>query len=433
MAQRGSLALAFAAVLACTPLASPTATTSTLPPQTASPSARDRVLGWRADLADLIPGMARLHPSLEHSVKRAELDTDVAALSAAVPSSSDDQLLVGLMRIVAKVSARGCDGHTGLYVWGEGTYPVDSLPLRVWWFDEGVFVVDALPPYRDLIGSRVDAMNGHGMREVLAALDPLVPRDNAETVRLLTPRFLLIPQVLHGLGIASAGPIALAVAPAGGPSRSITVAPIPMKDYNAWAGAYGLHLPSDPRVLYLARGEEPLWWTTLDGGALLYVQYNRVNYLSSSTFDDLRSALRAASVAKIVVDIRHNYGGDVQASTPLLTALQDAALPHGHLFVITGRNTFSAATMFLARLHDTTGAIVVGEPMGGCPNPIGNAQPVSLRFSGIVVMVATRPEIAMSVDDQRLTIPPDLPARLTPAAWLARQDPALAAIRAYQP
>ena len=44
------------------------------------------------------------------------------------------------------VSADGCDAHTGAYVWGNGTYPLDSMPLRLWLFDEGVYIVDALPP-----------------------------------------------------------------------------------------------------------------------------------------------------------------------------------------------------------------------------------------------------------------------------------------------
>jgi len=391
----------------------------------------DRVAGWRADLAALVPGMARLHPALEHSVTRAELDSAVAALSANVPALSDDQLLVGLMRVVALVSLRGCDAHTGLYVWGEGTYPVDSLPLRVWLFDEGVFIVDALPPYRDLIGARIDSLAGWPMPQVLAAIDPLVPRDNDVTVRLLTPRFLLVPQVLRGLGIAGTGSISLAVTAPSGQARSVAIDPVPMRAYNAWAGAYGLHLPSDASVLYLSRSEEPLWWTDVDGD-VLYIQYNRVDYLSQSTLDGLRSALGGTRALKIVVDIRHNYGGEKSAFVPVLAALGDAAAARpGRLFVVTGRNTFSAASMFLAELAGMTNAVVVGESMGGCPNPIGNARPVTLAFSGIVVEVGTVQEAAVSSEDRRLTIPPTLAARLTPTAWMAKQDPALAAIRAF--
>src|SRR5215471_8738664 len=97
-------------VVSCAPIAAPSA----------SP-APERVTGWRADIAALIPGMARLHPNITHSATRAQLDDASAALAARVPSLTDDEVLVGLMRIVGQITSAGCDGHTGLYVWGEGT------------------------------------------------------------------------------------------------------------------------------------------------------------------------------------------------------------------------------------------------------------------------------------------------------------------------
>jgi len=415
---------------ACAPVVATPASAIAAPSAAASPSATavvDRVSGWRADISALIPGMAKLHPNITHSATRAQLDDAAASLAARVPTLSDDEVLVGLMRIVAMVTAAGCDGHTGLYVWGEGTYPVESLPLRLWSFTEGVYVIDALPPFASLIGTRIDAIGGHPMSEVLAGIAPLVPRDNDTTVQLLLPRYLVIPQVLRGLGLSGAGAPVLTVA-----GRDVTVTPIPMDAYNAWAGRYGLFLPADRGVLYLSRMDDVLWWSELDGGSLLYVQYNRADYLSQSTFADLRTAL--AGRDKVIVDLRLNYGGEIPSVAPLLAALQDPAVSRpGHLFVITGRNTFSAASMLLAQLQATTSAIIVGEPMGGCPNPNGNARPLTLPYGGLVVEVGTKQEATISADDHRLQIPPTLPARLTPAAWLAKQDPALDAIRSYRP
>ncbi|HYK96914.1 MAG TPA: hypothetical protein VEU77_00845 [Candidatus Acidoferrales bacterium] len=430
---RSLVATVFVVVVACAP-ATERPSAAAAPSASQIASARpDRAAAWRADIATLIPGMAALHPNLTHSASRAQLEDAAAALAAAVPSLTDDQILVGLMRIVGTVTSGGCDAHTGLYVWGEGSYPVDSLPLRVWWFDEGIYVIDARPPYRELIGARIDAVNGRAMSEILAAIAPLVPRDNDTTLRLLAPRYVVIPQVLRGLGLIGADPLTLEVTPPGGPQRRVGVAPIAMSEYNDWAGGYGLFLPDDPNVLYLSRASEPLWWTALDGGAVLYVQYNRAVYLSQATIDGLHAAL-ATTHDKVVVDIRHNYGGDIGSVAPVLAALRDPSVDRaGRLFVVTGRNTFSAASMFLARLQAATSAVVVGEPMGGCPNPIGNARPLPLRNSGLVVEVGTSQETAVSADDHRHQIPPALPARLTPEAWRAKVDPALAAIRAYRP
>ncbi|HEX2627136.1 MAG TPA: hypothetical protein VHL56_09570, partial [Candidatus Limnocylindrales bacterium] len=174
-------------------------------------STPDRVAGWQGDLALLIPGMERLHKDLYHSVDKQTLADAVAELRATVPTATDDQLLDGVLRVVALVSAGGCDAHTGAYVWGSGSYPLDAIPLRVWLFGDDVDVVAALAPYQDLVGKRIVSIEGHPIADVIEAIDPLVPRDNEQTVRLLTPRFLLIPQVLRGLGLADVGSITLGI------------------------------------------------------------------------------------------------------------------------------------------------------------------------------------------------------------------------------
>ena len=67
-------------------------------------------------------------------------------------------------------------------------------------FAEGVAIVAALPPYEGLVGQTLASIDGHPIADVIAALEPLMPRDNAQTVTLLTPRFLLTTEILHGTG-----------------------------------------------------------------------------------------------------------------------------------------------------------------------------------------------------------------------------------------
>ena len=101
------------------------------------------------------------------------------------------------------------------------------------------------------------------------------------------------------------------------------------------------------------------------------------------------------------------------------------------LVVITGRNTFSAASLFAAHLERDTDAVFVGEPMGGSPNLYGNPRDFTLPYSGIVVGVATQWFVGSTPGDPRLTIEPDVPVALTSADYFAGRDPALdAAMRA---
>jgi len=432
-------------VLALVAGCAPTAVPSPQPPSaapggpTAAPASPtptvDRIAGWHADLAALLPGMQALHPQIAHSTPLDVLHRDVAELDARVSTASDDELMVGILRIVAQVSRKGCDGHTGAFIWGTGHYPVDSLPLRLWVFDDGIYVVDALDPYRGLIGQRIDAIAGTPVNEVTGRVQELVPQDNQQTIRLLLPRYLLIPQVLRGLGLAGAGPIDLDTRTVSGATLRTSVVPIPMAAYNAWAGPYGLHLPADPNVLYLSRIDDALWWEPLpDDPSTIFVQYNRVDLIPTATLASLRNALLAPGVDRIVLDVRHNYGGEESQVNEVVAVFHAAALAHpGNLSLIIGRNTFSAASLFVARLVRSDNVKVLGEGMGGCPTTFANSRDVTLPFSGIAVSVATALVVGVDAADQRDTIDPDVPTPLTIEDWLNGTDPALAVLATHGP
>jgi hypothetical protein len=409
----------------------PTGSIAGSPTASSSPGigAGDRVAGWASDLDLLLPGIEMIHPDPYHSTPKPQLVAAIAALKESVAQATDDELMIGLLRIVAQLSASGRDGHTGAFIWGtDSAYPVHSLPLRLWFFADGLYVVDALPPYENLIGSRVDGIAGRPVEEVQAAIEPLVPRDNDETVVLLTPRFLLIPEVLHGLGIiGQVGPVELTLADQ---DAAVAVEPIAMVDYNAWAGPYGLHLPDDPDVLYLSRTDDVLWWTMLEESHDLYVQYNRVEDLDTDLLGELRDAAARDGVDRVIVDIRHNFGGQTFAYPPLLEVLKDERIGSKPLFVITGRNTFSAASLFAAEIDRETDATFVGEPMGGSPNLFGNPGSVALPFSGLTVTVAGEYFVRSTPDDRRLTIKPDIPVALRAQDYFAHRDPSLEAIQA---
>jgi hypothetical protein len=442
---RGVSLLATVALLACSTTA-PTGqpptrlpATATPPPATATPSpTADRNAGWRSDLEALVPGMDRFHPNLAHGTSRQDLEGAVAGLIDTIPAATNDELMAGVLRIVAMVSAKGCDAHTGAFVWGTGTYPVQSLPLRLWLFPSEVRssldIVDALPPYEDLVGSTIDHIEDTRIESVEERLDPVIPRDNSATVGLLLPRYVLIPQVLRGLGIADDGPVTLGVTTPDGTSRTVDVVPIPMARYNAWAGPYGLHLPADPEVLYLSRIDDALWWTRLPDRETLFVQYNRMDRLPQTRIESLRAELRKPDVDRIVLDLRHNYGGEVSEVDRMMGLFEDRAVDKpDRLFVITGRNTFSAASLLVARLDRDTDAVIVGEAMGGCPTAYGNSRDFTLAHSGIVVSVPTLLEVGVSPDDKRPTIEPDIPAPLTFDQWSSGSDPVLGMLTTLVP
>ncbi len=409
-------------------LASPTPQLTAPPSKTIAPTPQgslDRVGGWQADLALIVPGIERIHPDPWRGTPRSMVEAAVAELSAQAASLSDDELLVGVSRIAAMVSTRACDGHTGLFMWGTGTYPLESLPLRLWLFGDDLVIVDALPPNEDLIGATIESIEGRPIADVRAALDPLIPRDNEQTLRLLTPRYLLIPQVLRGIGLTNDSSVRIRFS-APVPGREVDLRSIPMEDYNNWAGPYGLHLPADPAVRWLSRIDDDLWWEVLPDGETLYVQYNRVERITSATVASLREAATDPELSRVILDIRHNFGGEVPVLDEIEPIFDDPAVDQpGKLFVLVGRNTWSAGSMLLARLEAHTDAVLVGEPMAGCPTFYGDVVELPLPHSGLALLVTEMLEVGVDPNDARSNIELDAVAELSQEDWGNGNDPAL--------
>jgi hypothetical protein len=97
----------------------------------------------------------------------------------------------------------------------------------------------------------------------------------------------------------------------------------------------------------------------------------------------------------------------------------------GRLFVIVGRNTWSAGTLLMARVEDRTDVTFVGERSAGNPTFYGDVVPLRLPYSGLEMTITEMLEVGVAADDPRLNIDIDLAAELTHEQWLAGRDPAL--------
>jgi hypothetical protein len=417
---------------------SASATTTPTASPAALPTVPDRTRRWRNAIAAVLPGLERLHPDPFHGTSRAVIADALEKLDAAAPDLDDDEVLVGLMRVFALVSAGGRDAHTGLYAWGYGTYPLHALPIQAWLFDDGPHVVAALPPHQDLVGQRIVAVAGVPVKDVLARLEPLAPRDNAMTVRLLLPRFLVLAEALHGVGITADAetPVDLTLASADGSEHVDAVEQVPMADYNAWAGPYGLFLPPDPAVLARSK-PDPALWTATPAPGVAYVGYQSLDGVEPAAVETLRQLLAADATKAVIVDVRRNTGGEERAIATLLEPLLEATDPARarppSLWILTGRNTFSGASLFVGRLVAARKATIVGETMSGSPNTWANPRPLTLGATGLEAQVSTQFEPGPYADDERLAIDPDRPVPIAWADIAAHRDPVLATVLAAIP
>ncbi|MEP7157951.1 MAG: hypothetical protein ABI797_00855 [Chloroflexota bacterium] len=405
------------------PIATPSPTIAPTPAATASAAA--------ADLDNLLREIENTHPDPWHGIAREEWVAQMEALKAALPGLSPDESYVELCRLVALLSREGRDGH-------QFTIPFDGvegpvLPFRTYEFEEGVFITDAMPGYEDLVGKQIVGLNGRAIDDVLDTLEPLIPRDGPQTVPGFRTIFLLRMSVLRGLGLAGDGAVALDVAGHDGVVETVSVEPAEWPAWRAFAGDFGIALPTRADTMYLSRPGPSLWWRELSDANAVYVRYEAVQSIATSEALEIADAASAAGVEKVILDLRQNPGGDNHFFELLLSLLQGEAINRpGHLYVMTDRITFSAASNFATSMEQRTSALFAGEEMGGGLNFWNDVNWVDLPHwpTPSRVGVSTRYWQFAGRDDMRVTITPDIAVPVTAADYFADRDPALEAVLA---
>ena len=192
-----------------------------------------------------------------------------------------------------------------------------------------------------------------------------------------------------------------------------------------------------PLPRYLRDLHQPISFDAMSDPELVWVQFNSVQDHGHETIaqvtDRLFEHLERTEAEYLVIDLRLNPGGSAHLARPLLHRLigEDRINRTGHLFVITSRETFSAAMCFATELETHTKALFVGEPTGSRPNFVGESSIFTLPYCGVAVSCSSRFHQNGDPTDTRTCIAPDLPAPLNIDDYRDNRDPAYEAIRAF--
>ena len=150
------------------------------------------------DIAVLVEHVVTLRPDPWHEISEEGFRAAAAELDAAWPELDANGRLVELMRLLVLLGPR--DGHSGIFPLDDAHEQELTLyPLRLYAFPEGLFVVSAED--EALVGLELVAVAGRPVDEVLALVEPLVPRDNEQSRAARAPQWLVTAEVLTGLGV----------------------------------------------------------------------------------------------------------------------------------------------------------------------------------------------------------------------------------------
>jgi hypothetical protein len=158
--------------------------------QSTRPDTAD-VRRWREDLAYLRKEMPARHANLFHEMSRAQFDSALSSIEARLPTLARHQVIVELQKLAALIG----DGHSNVGPWRDSVIAFRTLPIALYWFEEGIIIRAADSTHANLIGSRIVAINDVPVDSAITRMRPLISRDNEMGVRAFTPFFLVRPTV----------------------------------------------------------------------------------------------------------------------------------------------------------------------------------------------------------------------------------------------
>ena len=395
-----------------------------LPAQDASQ--QDRIKGWSADIDTLLYLVKTQHYVYKDKPLPPQMITGAADLKTKVAQYSDERMLLELEKLAYYMG----DGHSY-------TLPVARkiqsfyMPVQFYLFSDGAYVIDAGDPYKDLIGCKVVSIYGVPVSKLVDDMNGYIHQDNKYTVQWFAPSILRFRGLYEPYGMpAGAADIALSLTAPDGKSIERKVTFIPATDFHGIPKLIPSALAAGtPAPLYLANIQDNFWFTKMPDKRL-YFQFNQVEDKDTETlaafgkrFGDTLQALKPAA---LIIDVRNNNGGNLDLLAPLIDGIKnfEKSNPKSEIIVITGRNTFSAAQVFISILNRDTHAKFAGEPSSSCPNFVGEGNYFLLPYSGAMGSISNKYHESIPGDTRRW-IAPDYPVLLSSAEYFKNQDPVL--------
>jgi tetratricopeptide (TPR) repeat protein len=390
----------------------------------------DRTQGWRRDVDYLVAELRRSNP-VGASIP-AELLRRAEELKAAVPTLDDHQLALGIARVMSALD----HGHTGLWLGDpEGGAKLDfrPLPIRLYAFPEGIFITEAGEGAEGLAGAQVLAFGQTPAAEALRLVGTSMSTESPMEVLWRGPQLLVRPGVLKGLGLTGAADRAdLTLRMPDGTTVTRTLAVRDETPPTDWSRRLNAP-PGVTAPLFLSQIRQNHWLQALPERHALFVQVNNILPDEDETLPQLglrlRQAIADAKPNSVILDLRHDNGGNSFSYVELLRTLVAFSAGEGRrVYVLIGRNVYSAAANLTADLERLAQPVFVGEPTSGTGNQWGDESRFILPYSGLTGSFAGVRWQLSHPWDLRRSIVPQVPVQLRADDYFAGRDPALDAV-----
>ena len=391
-------------------------------------SKMSRAEGWRTDIDYLVSEIKRVDHLYRKQPLPEELVARQSALKRDVGKLTDEEILVGIGRMLSPLK----QGHVSLAIFPETKRPaVKNIPLQFYAFPEGVFVVRSDEKNTDLVGAEVLRIEDAPPDELLKQIEEHASVENEMKMLWGGMRPLGSIPVLRGLGVLKPGrdEVRLTLEKDGQEVERV-LAPVAQEQERKLGPP-----PVATPPLFVRNVPRAHWLESLPKSDAVFVQVNQIAPDPDESMAEfglkLRKFLADTPVKNVILDLRHNNGGNTFTYTEMLRTLVAHSTKEGNrLYVIIGRGVYSATSNLISDLERLARPIFVGEPSSGIGNQDGDESMTVLPYSGIRAFLTSVRWQYSHPWDLRTSMVPDLPVQLTAKDYFAGKDPVMETILA---
>ena len=335
---------------------------------------------WREDLALLARELPRRHANAFAFLTRPQFEARVADIDRRLPTLGPDQVFASLGQLVNAIG----DGHTGIVSPADA---VSQMPLELALVGGEFRVVAAGLGLERALGAKVIRIGAVPIARAHALALTLTPTHELAELREGRVVFYLARGLtLHGLGITPQRQSArYTFQDDAGHVFSLTA-------HDADADHPATMTSLRPKTALAAQNpDDPFWCRPLPQNHALYCAWRGYDGLHGKT-QAMWTLIDQLKPDKLILDMRDNGGGDNTVGEAQLVAPLEARADlnqRGHLYVLIGPLTFSAAMNNAAQFQDQTNAILVGQTIGERPNSYQEPRQFRLPNSHLIVRAST--------------------------------------------
>ena len=387
----------------------------------------EREKSWLMDIDFLLSEIKKQHYVYKNKELPESMIKEFKIVKENILRFSDERILIELQRAMFHLG----DGHCYVLPFGADKVPAHYLPLHFYEFSDGMYVIDATEKYQHLIGMKVIKIGKYTIEKLMEDMYHFISQDNAMGPKWIGPFFLRFRGLLEAYELTRGSSEVFIQFESKNKrkfNQQVSFIPVPRL-----RGIPKMTTPKMvPAPLYLSQVHRAYWLKSIPEKKALYWQFNQV--MNEETEDILKfskkldSTLTTQKPHLLIIDVRHNNGGNGELRHPLLAVIKKyEQTQKGKIVVITGRNTFSAAQIFITYIDKETNAVFAGEPSSSKPNFVGEDNEIILPNCGALVSISNRYH-ENNKGDSRHWIEPDLPVTTTSKDYFAGNDPVLETI-----